>query len=155
MHLDPVDLTAWLVNSVFVAATCTFALMRGGSAERLAGAVYGLEWFSGLVIELFFHASFHRIASLPMLQGWTYDFAMAAVFLTLAVRRSNLWMAAGAAAQGVQMGVRAAAYVIGEPGTTLVLDAGVAIYAMSAVMMACIVGSTLSRRPARGRPVPA
>jgi len=142
MHGEPVGLALFAAVTALAVLTFAFALMRGGAAERLAAAVYGAEWFGGLFVILVVTRSFQA----PMIVPWLMDLLMAAVFLYLALRYRNGWMAAGAVAQGVQMGLRAIMIIVGEIGTGFSAALDWTTYAMSFVMIGCIFGSTLSHQ---------
>jgi len=94
--------SATVVASYAIIASVTgFALWKGGPAERRAAALYLLL----LVISLFINAP--KETSVQATIFLCLDAVLAFWFLAMAVRYSNLWLAAAMIIQGIIFGVHA------------------------------------------------
>jgi hypothetical protein len=143
--LDPINLAPNLLVTGFALWVLWFAWTRGGSVERFMAVFNTAEWLGWWAIALA-GAVLRGDPRPPWMVPWLFDFAEAAAFLWLAIRHDNRWMALGAAAQGVQMGVRASGLIVGEMNSAFAYFVGTTVYVMSVVMGVAIAGSAMTHR---------
>jgi len=140
----------WLVADAVVAASALtvsgYGLRRGGPVERFAAGAYAVAWLGSIIWNCLPLVPFIPRFRAAWELAWLWDLWLGGVFLYLAIRHRNGWMAVAAMAQGAQMGVRAVELIVGEVLTAFDVATGLFVSAMSLVMMGCILGSTLSRR---------
>ncbi len=131
------------------ATACAYAWRQGGRAERIAVVFYGSSWIGSTACTVAW-LTLWGTAREPLAVGLIWDLYPAAVFLVLAVRDDNLWLGAAAAAQGLQMALRAVSLVLWAPsGSPGRIAMSLVIALMSYVMMGALVGSAMTRRLAR------
>ncbi len=98
----------FLINTIVVGigillpvASCIFAWVKGGKAERHGASLFFAAGMGTLTFEMLTHQATPVIAEL------TLDSTVAIGFLVLAIRYNNLWVGAAMMIKGLQLAVHA------------------------------------------------
>ena len=142
--------------ATFVAAMLVslFCWSRGGRPERIAGLAYGACWLLGTAVSLASVEASGRFAQ-PLSLAIASNAAVAAVFLYLTLRHNSPWLCAAVVAQGAQLGLNVVRRSEAAPGGALIPGALLSVmFVLELVMMASLVGATLSAMASRRAPAP-
>jgi hypothetical protein len=133
-----------------VLAACVFALVRGGPAERLGGALTLAISLSFLAVNALVPEPARPIPHLVL------DGVLAVGFLVLAVRYASLWLGAVMLLQGIQFSLHAYFFVTKlTPGVTYaVVNNAVTIGTIIGLICGTVVASRRARLSGAGPQLP-
>jgi hypothetical protein len=126
----------FLVNAIVVPlgvllpiATSVFAWFKGGPADRIGGALFGIAVLATVGFELI------TGQSTPVVPELLLDTTVATGFLGLAIRFNSLWLGAAMIVAGIQLAVHATHLTDGEDP----MFAGFNLYAASLNLISLVI----------------
>ena len=134
------------LGAILPAATCLFAWLKGGGAERNGAILYAISVFGTI--------GFQAISgqSTPVTAELFLDTSVAVCFLVLAICYNNLWLGAAMMVKGLQLGIHATRLTDGEDP----IVGGVDLYAAGLNLIALVIcmilaGGTIATMRQRAR----